>query len=269
MRKKHNIIVGLTTFNNEMLQISVPALGKLHQKFMLIIHNNNPTTTVSRRQIRRLGYCGDLQIINANENIGELRARIEIVKTARETNPTWIVFCNDDDLLIDLEIPHVANDNFAVIQNAVVLKHRISDLLRVMSNPLDFDIDGENVTLLRPNVGIAGTPIRATVLFGLVKVLQQIINDISKLDEKLNFYPPIGAMMWNFINIYARHINPNSAPIYMDKINYIKNDLNTAGTKYNILARPVRNPEEYYKRALEKYDALLQAALNTNAAPRG
>ena len=66
MRRKPNIIVGLTTFNNEMLRISVPALGKIRQKFTLIVHNDNPMTTVSRRQIRKLGYCGDLQIINAN-----------------------------------------------------------------------------------------------------------------------------------------------------------------------------------------------------------
>ena len=37
MRKKNNIVIGLTTMGNEMLQISVPALGKLRQKFMLVI----------------------------------------------------------------------------------------------------------------------------------------------------------------------------------------------------------------------------------------
>ena len=33
MRKKTDIVIGLTTFDNERLKISIPALGKLRQKF--------------------------------------------------------------------------------------------------------------------------------------------------------------------------------------------------------------------------------------------
>ena len=65
MHKKSNIVVGLTTFDNEMLRISVPAIGRMHQKVTLIIFNDNPTTTITRRQIRKIGYSGDLQIINS------------------------------------------------------------------------------------------------------------------------------------------------------------------------------------------------------------
>ena len=78
MRKKNNIIVGLTTFDNEMLRVSVPMLGKIRQKFTLVIYNDNPMTTITRRQIRRLGYCGDLRVINTNENMGLFRARMEL-----------------------------------------------------------------------------------------------------------------------------------------------------------------------------------------------
>ena len=137
MRRKPNIIVGLTTFNNEMLRISVPALGKIRQKFTLIVHNDNPMTTVSRRQIRKLGYCGDLQIINANENVGELRARLAIIDAAQALNPDWIIFCNDDDIMTDIEIPNVSDDNFAIIQNAIILRHRVGDLLRAMECATD------------------------------------------------------------------------------------------------------------------------------------
>lgn len=269
MRKKNDIVIGLTTFNNEMLQISVPALGKLHQKFTLIIHNNNPMTNVGRRQIRKLGYTGDLIIINSNENIGELRARLQIIHTAKELKPDWFIFCDDDDLIIDIDIPNVSSDNFAVIQNAVALRHRLCDLLRVMNNPIDFNIDGENVILLRPNIGLSGTVIRAPILFGLEEILFPITDDIIKLDEKLDYYPPVGMMLWNFINIYARYINPNAVPIYMDKINYIKNDIDSSQIKYERLAKPARNAEEHYRRALTKYDALLQDALKIAAAPRG
>ena len=269
MRKKTDIVIGLTTFDNERLKISIPALGKLRQKFILIIHNNNPMTIVSRRQIRRLGYYGDLHIINANDNIGEMRARIEIINTARDIKPKWIIFCDDDDLIIDLDIPTVSDEHFIIIQNKAALKHKLTNLLRVMDDPMDFVIDDENVKLSRPNVGIIGNPIRATVLFGLTTTLQNITDEIDEINNKLGFYPPIKEMMWNFLNLYSRHINPKSVPIYMDKINYIKNDIDTTTMKYGMLSRPARNADENYKRVLDKYNLLLNIALNSTAAPRG
>lgn len=269
MHKKNDIVIGLTTFNNEMLQISIPALGKLHQKFTLIIHNNNPMTTIYRRQIRKLGYSGDLIIINSDENIGELRARLAIVDYAKKLNPKWFVFCDDDDLILDVETPNVSDDNFAIIQNAVVLRHSLCALLQVMKNTSNFTIDGENVVLVRPNIGILGTLIRADILFGLFQIISTIIDDIAKLDEKLDYYPPIDMMLWHFINTYARHINSDAVPIYMDRINYIKNDIDSSQIKYEKLAKPARNAEDHYQRALAKYDALLQDALKIAAAPRG
>lgn len=268
MRKKNNIVVGLTTFNTEMLGISVPALGKLRQKFMLIIYNDNPMTNITRRQIRKLGYCGDLTVINSDENIGEFRARMAIVDAAREMRPDWIVFCDDDDILSDIDIPNVSDDNFAVIQNAIILRHRVGDLLRAMENPNDIEPDGENTELVRPHVGLAGTPVRVNILFGLARTLPDLYDMIHKIDEKLDFYPPVDAMMWNFVNIYARHQNHNAVPIYMDKINYIKNELDTVRIKYNLLAKPARNIREHYHRALDKYNTALHAVLDA-AALRG
>ena len=269
MRKKNNLVIGLTTFNTEMLKISISALSKIREKFILIIHNDNPMTVVEKRLIRKLGYCGDLHIINSNETNGELIAKINIIEAAKKFNPEWLMFCNDDDLLIELEIPNVSKNNFAIIQNAVVLRHRISNLLRVMDCTTDFDIDGEDIELLRPNRGFIGTPIRANVLFGLGKILTGMIEDIKNLNEKLDFYPPINTMLWNFVNIYARHINSEAAPIYMDKINYIKNDIDTSRIKYGVLRRPARNVEEQYQRILSKYNSLLQNLLAANAALRG
>ena len=267
MHKKNNIVVGLTTFDNEMLRISVPAIGRMHQKVTLIIFNDNPTATITRRQIRKLGYSGDLQIINSDENLGEFRARMAIVDAARDLKPDWFIFCDDDDMLIDAEIPNVSDDNFAIIQNAVVLRHRVVDLLRAIDNPFDIDPDGENVVLMRPHLGMAGTPIRSDVLFELFDVCNTVFDAIKNLDNKLEFVPPVDAIMWNFINIYARHRNPNAVPIYMDKTNYIKCDIDTNRIKYGRVRRPVRNVAEQLHRVTEKYNAVLNAALA--AAPRG
>lgn len=269
MRRKIPFVVGMTTFNTEMLKVSVSALGKLHQKFHLIIYNDNPMDIISRRQIRKLGYCGDLTIINTNENVGEFRARLEIINIAKDIKPEWIVFCDDDDLLLDLELPNVSDETFAIIQNAVTLQHRVSDLLRVMENPSNFIVDEENVTLMRPNIGMRGTPVRAKVLFGLVKVLSDLIEELQKVTDKVDFYPPIDAIMWGLTNTYARSTNPNSTPIYMDKINYIKNNLDTSCMKYGKLSKPGRNINEQYNRIVSKCESILQNALNAAAALRG
>ena len=137
--KKYNLVVGLTTFDVNMLCISVPALGKLDKKFLLIVHNDNPTVTITRHQIRKLGYRGDVRIINSAENVGTFMARMAIVSAALRDAPsaTWVVFCDDDDILTDIDIPHVSSDNFAVVRNMAIVRHRVSDLLRVMHDTSD------------------------------------------------------------------------------------------------------------------------------------
>ena len=160
------------------------------------------------------------------------------------------------------------NDNFAIIQNSVVLRHRVGDLLCAMERPSEIDIDGENVELVRPHIGLAGVPIRARIFNEMARIMPDIYDAIQKIDDKIDFCPPVDAMMWNFTNTLARHINPNAVPIYMDKINYIQNKIDTPRIKYGRLARPARNVEEHYQRVLTKYDDALQSAL-TARAPRG
>ena len=240
MHKKSDIVIGLTTFDNTMLRISVPAIGRIRQKFHLIIFNDNPTTTITRRQIRKLGYCGDLQVINSDEN---------------------------DDILIDADIPNVSDDNFAVIQNAIVLRHRVSDLLRAMENPTDVCPDDENVILLRPHLGLAGTPVRASILFELLKIQEPATNAVSRIVSGLNFVPPIDAIMWNMVNMLAREKNPNAVPIYMNKVNYIKCDLDTPHIKYNRVRKPARNQDKYMRDIIDKCNQAFHDILA--AAPSG
>ena len=75
--------------------------------------------------------------------------------------------------------------------------------------------------------------------------------------------------MWNYVNTYAHHINKDYVPIYMDKINYIKNALNNTRMKYGRLAFPARNTDDQYRRVVSKYNDLLKEALSLAAAPRG
>lgn len=261
LSRKCNLIVGLTTIHNEMLRISVPALGRLQERFLLVVHNDNPAVRIRRRDIRRLGYRGPLHIINSNARHGILRARMDILTCGLAIAPraAWIMFVNPDDVVIDTSIPNVRSDNFAVVQNALLCRGRLSDLMR--GRDIMNDIDGENIVLQRPSIGIAGTLLRTDIVRGTFAYVDTILDQIYELDRDLEYAPPVDALMWSFVNMYAHFINPDAAPIFMDRINYIKNGLDHASS-YD--ARPLHPPKAgaaRYARAIARYDALIHAAL--------
>ena len=80
MRQNSRIIIGLTTFNHEFLQISVAGLARISKKVSLIIYNDNPCRTLKHHDVRKLGFRGRLHIINTCENVGVFRARVAILE---------------------------------------------------------------------------------------------------------------------------------------------------------------------------------------------
>lgn len=270
LAKRINLVVGLTTFDTNMLRISVPALARLHRHFLLIIHNDNPAVTITRRMVRALGYRGDVHIINSSENVGTLFARMAIVSAATRFAPNagWIVFADDDDMLLDIDVPSVSSDNFAVVQNMVVVQHSVSALLRLMQNPNDYSPDDENITIVRPHMGLVGSLIRMDVMVGLARVLNFAAEDIRHIDDSLDYRPPYDAIMWTALNTYARGLNPNAVPIYMDRVGYIAIKVDASPMKYGRLRVPARAVRDHYVRVIARFDAALRAALAA-AAPLG
>ena len=264
--KNINLVIGLTTFNNDMLRLSVPALGRLRGKFCLVVYNDNPTTTVSRRDIRRLGYRGRLRVINSPENIGVLRARMAIMDyvNKKRINPQWILFINDNDILINADIPSVGPDVFAVMQNAVSLRRRVGDLLSAVTNPENCTPDGENTVLMRPHTGICGVLVRCNVFADMCNVLRPHVDALQKIDDELDFLPPFDAIMWSMVNTFTRSKNPSASPIYMDTVNYIMCNLDRATTKYGRAVIRGNAARSAYADAIARYDAVLAAALRGN-----
>lgn len=264
--KKIDLIIGLTTFHNDLMRISVPALSRLHGRFLLIVYNDNPTTTVKRRDIRRLGYRGKLRVINGAENVDTMRARMEIVDAAAKMHhaPKWIIFINDNDILVNADIPDVGPDVFAVMQNSISLRRRVADLLSAIVNPDACVPDGENAVLVRPNVGICGVPVRFSVMRGLNDMISPMYDAIHEIDESLDFRPPFDAIMWAMLNTYARHINPTASPIYMDTVNYITTNLDSAPTKYGRAILRGAAASARINDTIARYDAILTAALDTD-----
>lgn len=264
--KKINLVIGLTTFNNDMLRLSVPALGRLRGKFYLVVYNDNPTTRVSRRDIRRLGYRGQLHVINSAENIGVLRARMAIMDAVnkKRINPQWIIFINDNDILVNADIPSVGPDVFAVMQNAISLRRRVGDLLSAITSPENCTPDGENTVLMRPHTGICGVLVRHNVLSDMCDILRSHVDALQAIDDELDFLPPFDAIMWALVNTFIRTQNPSASPIYMDTVNYIMCNLDRATTKYGRTVMRGDAARSAYADAIARYDAVLAAALRGN-----
>ena len=266
--KRTRIIVGMTTLYNEYLGISIPGLARLGKKFTLIIYNDNPDTKVKKSYIRRLGYRGKLYIANGGHNIGQLRARLAIVDFVRKKklNADWFIFVDDDDILANIVIPNVSKNNFAIIQNMAVVRTRLIDVLRVARNATNYTIDNENIYLVRPHVGLAGTLVRYSAILRMADVMNNALQSISDVDESLTFRPPVDMMMWSALNIIARHDNERATPIYMDTINYIATDVDTCPIKYGMNIQPSKNPTQQISRAIARYDATIRVALHDNNA---
>ncbi|MBR5154079.1 MAG: hypothetical protein IKW57_04800 [Alphaproteobacteria bacterium] len=269
---KANCVIGITTRYNEYLNISVPGLAQLSNNFVLVIYNDNPDTELNKKQIRKLGYDGPLFIINNKHNVGTRQARLNIIKfiTDKKLNAQWGIFLDDDDMLVNLTIPCVDDDNWAIIQNMAVIKTRLIDVIGFANNPqYDLTPDGKNVLMVRPHLGLAGTLIRMPVLKRMAALFDSIAEKISDIDESVNWRPPVDEMMWNAVNIIAKHDNKDALPIFMDTINYVKTALDTADEKYGQPIRPAKNSLAQIDRILEKYNAAIIAELNTDAAPAG
>lgn len=264
--KKVTFVVGLTTYNTDLLEISIPALGRLGQRFMLIIHNDNPDAKVTTRQIRNLGYHGKLHIINSDFNVGLIRARCNILKymTEHQITPTWMTFVDDDDMLTDISIPSVSDTTFAIVQNMAVIRTRLIDVLR-MARHGQYTIDDENVFLVRPHIGVTGTIIRTKYLIQWRDIIEQNLEQISDIDASITFQIPSDLIMWSGVNIIATQ--NGDMPIYMDNINYVATDIDSAQTKYNKPVAPDKNAPKHIRKIIDKYDAIIRNALN--AAPAG
>lgn len=269
--KRARIIVGITTLYDEYLGVSVPGLARLGKNFILVVYNDNPDVKITKKQIRKLGYRGKLYVVNGGHNLGQLRARLAIVDFVRKKklNADWFVFVDDDDILTNVTIPDVSKNNFAIIQNMVVVRTRLIDVLRVVRDSANYTIDNENIYLVRPHVGLAGTLVRYSEIVRLADVMNNALESISDVDESLSFRPPVDMMMWSALNIIARHNNERATPIYMDTINYIATDIDTCPVKYGMKMQPAKNPTQQISRAIARYDAAIRAALCDNAAPTG
>lgn len=231
-RSDNHLVVGLTTFNHEFLGLSIPGLVRAGKNTTLIIYNDNPCRTLTHRDIRKFGFRGRVHIINTDENIGVIRARIAIMDYIRENKITapWIMFANDDDIILNTCVPNIDKNTFAVMGNAVMIGGRLLDVLRVMASPTDYTIDGTDTKFFAPYISMAGTFIRMDIMSEFGGFLSTVLADITDIISDMPFNVPSDLIMWNMLVEYMRISHSDMSPIYMNQTNYLMTKLNN--TRY-------------------------------------
>lgn len=118
--KKDYVIVAISSSHHELLHLSLPALSKIKQKIFLVLHNANPYKIITRTFIRSLGYRGPLKIFN--DSVADILSEISTLKI----KSGWMILVNEGDILKNVEIPAACANNFAIIQNAELIKRGIA-----------------------------------------------------------------------------------------------------------------------------------------------
>ncbi len=253
LRTKNNIIVAITTHHNEMLRISVRALSRLRSEFLLMIYNDNPSVRLTARCVRRMGYRGRLRIINGCRDCGELLSRLEILQDIkhRQIKSDWIIFVNSGDVLRSVGVPVVTPDIFAVVQSRVVLRGTMLDCLRFVECPWGYDFNNGEFDMVCPNLGVAGTPLRTSVMVGLSDLLIGHMDKIAGIDASLPS-AVFDTIMWNWAMGFVRAYCPQMTPIYMDSANYLVPEFCAQARKVSAaqIARIVEYSDSIFQNAL-------------------
>lgn len=228
--RKPHIVVAVTTFDSDALRISLPPLRRLGNKFALVVHNDNPEKKLTRHMVRKMRPRGKLYIINSDNNVGELESRIQTVEYIRDKKIPcdWIIFVDDDDVLIDMVIPQVDENIFAIVQDATTISDSVTDIFKISPT---WTL-GAKIGKTGPNFDITGTMIRANIMFEFIEFIRTIMPDINKLMERINYRMPISTILWAGLNAFVRTRHADMSPIYMNRTNYVAIKMGRATVKY-------------------------------------
>ncbi len=258
--KKKHLLIAITTFDHDALRVSVPMLGCIKQKFSVLIYNDNPDIQLEKKHIRKLGWRGPLTIINGDKNLGELGARLEIIKICSEQSFDWITFMDDDDMIISVDVPNVDDNVFAILQDAHIINTSHVEVLKIMSThavPTDTDKTG-------PNFDIRGTWIRPKYLKEFIMFFEPLSQQFNQIAKGIKTRFPTGAVLWHGINIAVKANHPDVHPMYMNQTNYISIRLGNAKSKYGIKNCPIDTKGDLSKTTIEKFSELFELAAKQN-----
>ena len=259
---KPRIIVAITTFDLNTLNVSVPPLRRFGRQITLVIHNDNPARQMTEYMVRKMRPWGKTYIINSEKNFGELESRLRTIEFIRDKKipGDWIVFLDDDDVLIDAGVPNVDSNTFAVIQNATTISDNFSDVFKISPSWTD----GTPIGKTGPHFEITGTTIRANILFEFTDLMRPIMPYICKILSHSRYRVPISAMMWSGLNTMVRTIYPTMSAIYMNRTNYVSIHLGHAKAKYGKTVPTGAGATKTIATMTQKFNEIIGAAAMQN-----
>ena len=217
-RKKH-FIVAITTNNPDMLRISVPRLRNIGHKFILVLHNRNVEKTLKKSAIRKLGWHGQLKIINSIESTDEITSKIALIDFVEKYYPytKFITFVGDGDVLLSQNMPDIPESVFAVVQNAVTISNNVSEFLKINKkwvHSADCGVTG-------PHFDINGTWLRFNILCKFRDFLIPLLPQALKIAKKLHYDFLMSSILWQGINTFVHETEPGFSALYMNQTNYV------------------------------------------------
>lgn len=232
MTKKPKTVIIITTYDLDALRVSVPPLRGFRRDATLVIHNDNPAQKLLRRDVVKLGWRGNTHIINSDNNLGEFESRIRAIEYVRDNKilADWIVLVDDDDVLIDVCVPNVSNNVFAIIQNTTTLSANHIDMFRINHSWAD----GTEYGKTGPKFAITGTMIRANILFEFVDTVRTVMPQIRDAVGDMKYRISWDLILWNMLDTFVRTRHPDMSPIYMNRTNYVAIKLGRAPIKYGL-----------------------------------
>ncbi|MBO4480704.1 MAG: hypothetical protein J5742_03740 [Alphaproteobacteria bacterium] len=235
-KSKTNLTVVITVVNADALRLSLPPLNRIHQRFNLVIYNDNPELCIDRRKVKRIGWRGASYIINADKNYGELESRLNAIKQLQnmDIHTDWIVFVDQDDVLLDASVPDVSDNIFAVVQNATTLSEDITDIFKITPAW----VNGCECGRTGPHFAITGTIIRTPIFAEFADFITNILPKLYRDLRHTRYRVPLDSLLWLALKGFVRVMHPDMSPIYMNRTNYVAMKMGFAPIKYGR-----RNPE--------------------------
>ena len=260
--RKPSLIIAITTYDIDALRLSVPAVRRCTRDATLVIHNDNPDIELSRDFVRKLGWRGALHIINSATNVGEFESRIAVLEYIEKENIPceWVIFVDDDDALIDANVPMVSELTFAIIQNATVISEKITDIFKITPKWVNGSEYGKTGT----HFDIVGTLIRRDIAIEFAHFMRSILPEIIKTAHSFKYRVPVGAVMWAGLNTFVRMVHPEMSAIYMNQTNYVSIKLGHATQKYKMRTVPATSAKTFNSNVIKKYTEMFESAAAQN-----
>jgi len=261
-KAKPHIVIAITTIDFDALRVSLPPLQRLRDKFTLVIHNDNPAMKLRRGAVRKMYSRGKLHIINVEQNLGELESRIATIEYIRDKKIPcdWIIFADDDDVLIDIGVPNIDNNKFAIVQNATTVSENLTDIFKISRK---WTV-GAPIGKTGPHFDITGTLIRAEILFEFAEFMRTILDQTGKLLSQTKYRVPASGILWAGLNAFVRARHPKMSPIYMNRTNYVSIKIGRATTKYGKTVPNNASAHRVVVDTIKKFTELVELAAAQN-----